>query len=176
VRGPLAIDVSVARNDEERVFLTSLGDGLADLTLDVVDAYASAVFEPLLVSFDVAGVTTWRSSLDIFFKAGHLPWLYGSWSGGGDDLDLDWSCPSALTVRGLDFDASQAAAWSIAWLGVQLRRVLLREEWGSAAAPVASTWRFADTGEVLGKDGASTARFLHRKPSRVVRVRPQRQD
>lgn len=169
------------RNEAETAFLAQLRREAGNWTVEGLSAGDTATIDigvPLYADVEVPGLAALGRSLQIGFWTGG-PWaersggfiLQGVW---GDDHPLDdysGNDPECLTVVGVDARPEQHAAWAAEWLLRQLHRPVVREDWSRDGRVVASTWRLADTGTVLRRQGASSRRLLRRAPDQVTPVR-----
>jgi hypothetical protein len=171
----------LGRNEAEIAFLVRLRHeagswAVAGLSSD--DTSSAYIGVPLYADVHVPGVPTLRRWPQIAF------WTDGPWaqrSGGlilqggwGDDRPLDdhdGNDPECLTVVGVDVSLERHAAWAAEWIVRQLLRPVAREDRVRNGQAVASTWRLADTGTVLQRQGVSRRRLLRRAPDLVTEIR-----
>ena len=160
-----------ARTDDEREFLDQLRRDAASWTNDVKPADTQAfAWEsgPLIVGVDIPKLTTALRHLWVSY------WLVepdqraleGAW---GDDLIADRYTGDRvedLTVTGVEAKPAQFATWCSMWLYSQLKRPVVREEWGPRKAEI---WKLADTNMKLQVKGVWWKRLG--PPTKVHRER-----
>jgi hypothetical protein len=164
------------RNDQERAFLDQLRLQAASWRIEDVspgDTSSERWLTPLYIDVEVPRITIPRSTLQVaYWTSGpYGSALHGTWGDGYLMDDHDGNDPEDLTVVGVLATPEQYATWAADWLLRQLHRPVIREEWLRHDRVVATTWRLADTGHILGKTGLTPRRLLRRKPDRAINVR-----
>ncbi len=81
--------------------------------------------------------------------------------------DYDERDPEHLHLPTAGLAPEEAAERAAEWLGAQLLRPLVRQEWDRWARPPAQRWVLTDTGAVIGQRGR-VFRRSRRAPSRVI--------
>lgn len=145
-----------ARTDGEQEFLDQLRRDAAGWNNDISPAdTVTFAWElgPLIVGLEIPKITAAYRHLWVSYWSSGTGQraLEGAW---GDDLiadDYSADREESLTVSGVEANPAQFASWCSHWLVNQLRRPVVREEWGPAGG--AAVWKLADTSFVLQTRG-----------------------
>jgi hypothetical protein len=130
-----------------------------------------AVLMPLHVQVDLPGLPPRHVNLQVGFWASG-PRGTGVEGGWGDHHLLDGDAAGSLAVFGLPAEAEELAGLTARWLVAALAEPVDRADWLDAdGAVLASRWRLARSGAVVGARGARPRLRRRRAPDRVERVR-----
>lgn len=167
-------DGDAPRSAAEARFLAGLrahGDAWRDAGLEPSATRARTVLRPLHVQVDVPGLPPRDVNLQVgFWTSGPRgTGVEGEW--GGDHL-LDGDAAGGLALFGLPAGPEELAELTARWLAAALAEPVDRADWLDAdGAVVASAWRLAWSGAVVGARGARPRLRRRRPADRVERVR-----
>jgi hypothetical protein len=144
------------RTDDEREFLDRLRQAAALWTNDAKQADTSTFaweFGPLTVGVKVPKLTTTFNMLWVSYwvtdPARRV--LEGAWGDNHIADDYEGDRDEDLTVAGVDAEPAQFATWCADWMNAQLKRPVVREEWGPSGQ--VAVWKLADTNRRRGVKG-----------------------
>ncbi len=164
------------RTLEEEKFLSGLASGVADWTLLDFQLDSFRVFariKPLVVILNVPSidVPTGACTLQIGYwhDGPNGRTLEGEW-GDSHLLDSHVYDGDGLTIIGLEEAPDTYGNFAAKWLEHQLLRPVERLDWLQGEQVRESTWRLADSGKLIARNGWSL-RLPAKPPSRVLRVR-----
>jgi hypothetical protein len=160
------------RTDDEARFLDRLRVRAVDWVVPGLDhstSWCLAKLACLLVvvpSPSLIGLNGLHSIQVGYYPAGKLLRLEGEWGedhlldSGGDERDL--------RIHGVEADPEWFVDVSADWIGQQLLRPLVQEEWLVGSSVVASQTRLDDTGFVLSRSGSWLR--MRKEPDRKIRL------